>query len=184
LKRAKQTIESAGPARIAKRMEERLAGVTITIGDDSDDILKGLVWATTLLDNGAIAGNVGRFADFCFGPSKYSRTVSYKHGNAAVWALSQMAGEPRAAAELFRLRQRAKQHAARKVIDERLAELAEKTGTTIEEMEDISLPSFGLDSRSHLTVNFGGARVEVDVGALGGNGPVTTCPHVRCASRR
>jgi hypothetical protein len=120
-----------------------------------------------LLDHSVIAGDVGRFGAFCFGPSTYFRTVSYKLGNAAVWALSQMVGEPRAAAELFGLRQMAKQHAARKTIDAGLVALAEKSGTTIEEMEDHSLPSFELDSRSRRTFHFGDTRGDLSVEVLG-----------------
>jgi hypothetical protein len=154
LKTVKHAIERIGEARIGERLFEMLD----TVDHYYSDITKGLMWSTTLMDHSTVAGHVGRFAETWH---------MSKAGNAALWSLSEMADEPRAAAELIRLREKIKQHATRKLIDRRLAELAEKTNTTIAALEDFSLPSFNLDQESRLAMTFGDARVELTAVATG-----------------
>lgn len=134
--------------------------------DRSLDILKGLIWGSVHLDHGAMAGPLGRFAETCFRKVPNIGARSVKLGNAVMWALSDMAGEPRAAAELVRLRDRIKYPSARALIDNRLAELASKSGQTVQSLEDLSLPDFGLDGDSRATVTFGEARAELALSAL------------------
>jgi len=135
--------------------------------DNSLDILKGLIWVSTLLDHSEIAGQVGRFADTCFRKVSGVGARSVKLGNAALWALSEMAGEPRAAAELFRLREKIKRPSTRKVLGDRLGDLARKGGQTVEEMEDLSLPDFGLRPDGTATIDFGEARAELELKPTG-----------------
>lgn len=131
--------------------------------DASLDILKGWVWGSVRLDHSELVEPLGRFADTCFRklPGIGARSVSL--GNAALWALSEMADEPRAAAELFRLRERIKYASTRKGIDGRLGDLARKVGQSVEDLEDLSLPDFGLASDGSVTVRIGDARAELAV---------------------
>ena len=154
---AKLGQEKLTPYLIAL-MDQTTTRFSLKQDDKSVDIMKGLVWATTLLNHSALAGEIGRFA-LSIGWTKLE--------NAAFWALSEMPGEPRAAAELFRLRGQFKLQGIRKIIDKRLAELAEKSGATVDELEDLSLPLFDLDEASRLIVAFGDARVELVVGPNG-----------------
>jgi hypothetical protein len=149
LKKIQQMIERIGKPQVGPRLCEMLDTV-----EDYGETLKGLIWATTLMDHGTVAGHVGRIAEmYAEGPN----------GSAALRVLSEMVGEPRAAAELFRLREKIKKHGVRKLIDRRLTELAQKRNTTVVELEDVSLPTFGLDEGSCLTVKFGDARVDLTV---------------------
>jgi hypothetical protein len=113
-----------------------------------------------LVDRRAVAGPSAKRAEDLF-----FRVPSV--GNAIAWALSQMVGEPRAAAELFRLRQDVKQHAARKTLDKCLDEFAAKSGMTLDELEDVSLPSFDLDRDSRLTLDFDGPQLTLTLDAFG-----------------
>jgi hypothetical protein len=131
--------------------------------DHSLDILKGFIWASTLLDHAEQAGQIGRFAEKCFRKISGVGARSVKLGNAALWALSEMAGEPRAAAELFRLREKVKYPSARKVIDNRVLELAIKAGSSVEELEDLSLPHFGLSLEGNAIFHFGDARADIQL---------------------
>lgn len=126
--------------------------------DDSLDILKGLVWVSAQLDHADVVGSLGRFAETCFRkvPGVGARSVSL--GNAALWALAEMADEPRAAAELFRLRDRVRYSSTRRTIDGRLGDLAQASGQSVESLEDLSLPDFGLGADSRLTFELGDAR--------------------------
>lgn len=138
--------------------------------DSSLDILKGLIWmvpqigAGNFVDRANLVGEVGRFAETCFRKISGIGARSVKLGNAALWALSEMAEEARAAAELFRLKEKIKYPSARKLIDTRLDALATKTGQSVAQMEDVSLPDFGLDAQARITFTFGQARCVVSVG--------------------
>ncbi len=135
--------------------------------DQGLDMLRGLVWASVHLDRGQVVGPLGRFADKCFRkvPGVGARSVSL--GNAAIWALSEMADEPRAAAELFRLRERIKYASIRNGIDARLGSLAHRTGQTVQDLEDLSLPDFGLSEDGVATFRIGEARADVTTAADG-----------------
>jgi hypothetical protein len=133
--------------------------------DPGLDILQGLVWASVHLNHGDVVGALGRFADRCFRKVRNVGARSVSLGNAALWALSQMADEPRAAAELFRLRERIKYASTRKGIDARLGDLAQRTGRTVTDLEDLSLPDLGLSEGGVATRRIGGARVNLTVAA-------------------
>jgi hypothetical protein len=108
---------------------------------------------------------VGRFAETCFRKIAGVGARSVKLGNAALYALSEMASQPLAGAELFRLRAAIKYPSARKLLENRLAELAGRSGQGVAELEDRSLPDFELDDAASRTVAFGDARAELTVGA-------------------
>jgi hypothetical protein len=114
--------------------------------DYSLDLLKGLLWLTGVLNDGTMITEIGRFCENCFaaladdpwGPEINKAAIAL--GKAAIRALSAMPDEPRAVAELFRLRDAIKQRAARKLIEARLAGLAAARGVTVEHLEDASAP--------------------------------------------
>ncbi len=135
--------------------------------DDSLDLLKGLIWLTPGLDDAALAGPVGRFAEHCFRkvPNMGARSVSL--GNAALWALSAMADGPHGAAELFRLAEKIKYPSARRLIGKRLAELAETSGQSLATLEDVGLPDHGLDGDGCRVEAVGEATARIRLTATG-----------------
>jgi hypothetical protein len=166
LKDVQQALYHVGMAHATRRIIE-LLGSRPNLGDGGEDILRGFVWSTTLLDHAAVAGELGRFGEWSFTKHTFYGTRSYRLGNAVVWALSQLTDAPQAATELIRLREKSRQPAAQRVIKAALVELARKRGTTIEDMEDVTLPTFGLNAESCLISSFGEARAELTVDALG-----------------
>jgi Domain of unknown function (DUF4132) len=165
LSSAKSLIDEVGSTEVSIEISNLLDQTTPDPQrpDNSLDILKGFIWASTLLNHAEQAGQVGRFAEKCFRKISGVGARSVKLGNAALWALSEMAGEPRAAAELFRLREKVKYPSARKVIDNRVSELATKAGSSVEELEDRSLPHFGLSPEGNAVFPFGDARAEIQL---------------------
>jgi hypothetical protein len=126
--------------------------------DNSLDILKGLIWITPLAEGEGLAGSVGRFAELCFKKIRGLGARSVKLGNAALYALSEMAEQQQAGAELFRLRTVVKYPSARKIIDKRLEELAARRGEDLGQLEDRALPDYGLRPDATLSESFGEAR--------------------------
>lgn len=169
-------LASAGPLIEAVTREDfraRLSAWTEATTPDpacpdlSLDALKGLVWVGAALGDDQAAGTVGRFAEKCFRKVPGYGPRSAKLGNACLWALSAMPDAPYAAAELFRLQTRLKLPSTRRMLDARLSELAEVSGISVEEMEDVSLPDFGLDSAGRSTTRLGHSTATISVGANG-----------------
>jgi hypothetical protein len=135
--------------------------------DGSLDILKGLVWMCPQFDHAEVVAPVGRFAERCFRkvPGIGARSVTL--GNAALWSLSEMGDEPRAVTELIRLRERLKYPSARKVIEARLSDTAHSGGLSVEDLEDLSLPDFGLSAEGRTTFDLGGPRADLELRADG-----------------
>jgi hypothetical protein len=160
---AEAAMRGVEPARLTAQILSWLEGCTPDPKrpDISLDVLRGLIWMATRLDHAEVAGPVGRFAETCFRKVPGVGARSVKLGNAALWTLSEMAGEPRAAAELFRLRDKVRYPSAQRIIANRLAELAARGGQTLQELEDTGLPDFGLDADSRVEVRFGDARAEL-----------------------
>jgi hypothetical protein len=167
LKALERHIAKADVRQLSRSFVELLDRTTPNpaLGDMSLDILKGLIFASSLLDHATLAGPLGRFADKCYRKVPQRGARSVRLANAAIWALSTMTNEPIAGAELFRLREKIKYLSARKQIDERLAKLAKRSDRTVEALEDESLPTLGLDTRSRCVVVFGDARAEVELTA-------------------
>lgn len=112
--------------------------------DISLDILKGLIWLASGFVQPGLASPVGRFGEKCFRKVSGVGARSVKLGNAALWLLSATGDGEAAAAELFRLRAKLKLPSVQKLLDDRLATLAGKLGSSVEDLEDRSLPEFGL----------------------------------------
>lgn len=168
--------EQASTALEAVRAEDFAAGLVALLQrttpdpsriDPSLDILKGLVWAAPLSGQGDLAGPLGRFAERCFGKVRNLGARSVKLGNAALHALSEMAGTPQAGAELFRLKTVVRYPSAQKVIAQRLEELAQRSGQTVDDMEDKALPDYGLDAEGALSRQFGEAGATLRLDATG-----------------
>ena len=135
--------------------------------DHSLDVLKGLVWAAPLAGSEELAGAVGRFAEMCFRKVRGVGARSVKLGNAALYALSEMAGAKQAGAELFRLRGAIKYPSARTLLDKRIAELADASGSDVAALEDAALPDHGIGPDSTLRVDFGAAHALLTVSTTG-----------------
>ena len=125
--------------------------------DHSLDVLKGLLWMAPQASSEEIASAVGRFAELCFRKVPGVGARSVKLGNAALYALSEMAEAKLAGAELFRLRSIIKYPSARKLLDKRIEELAATSGSDIAGLEDAALPDHEIGADGTLRVNFGEA---------------------------
>ncbi|MFA6112535.1 MAG: DUF4132 domain-containing protein [Sphingomonas sp.] len=151
--------------------------------DASLDILKGLIWLSAAFDEARLAGPIGRFAEKCFRKVPGIGARSVKLGNAALWTLSETVDGEGAAAELFRLRAKLKLPSVQKLLDARLADLADKMGSSVAVLEDGSLPDFGLSAGGSATFPFGDVTATlalqpdgVDVEWRGADGRVLKAP--------
>lgn len=113
--------------------------------DPNTDLIKALVWMASRAGGARLPSVLGRLCETCYRKVPGVGPANIKLGNACIHALGQMEGE-RAAAELVRLRGRIKFNQGRKKLEEALADAAERGGLTVADLEEIALPTFGLDS--------------------------------------
>jgi Domain of unknown function (DUF4132) len=105
---------------------------------------------------------LGDLAAVCFKmiPGHGARCV--KVGNACIYALNGMKGDY-AARHLARLRWTVKFRTARKLLDKAFAAVAQRSGLTVSELEEISVPGFGLDVSGRLQEQLGDHKAELTI---------------------
>lgn len=116
----------------------------LMIDDVNADILKGLVWTCGVIGDSRLADPIGKLALSAYRKVPGVGPRATKVGNACVWALGQIPGESSLAA-LAILKVRVKYKPAQKSIASALAAAAERAGMAPEELEEIGVPSYGME---------------------------------------
>ena len=108
------------------------------------DILKGLVWLCSKSDDPEMARALTTLAISAYKKIPGSGPRAGKVGNACFWALGNMPGSE-GIAQLSILKLRVKTNIAQKLIANALEVAAKRTGITAEEVEEMSVPTYGLE---------------------------------------
>jgi hypothetical protein len=155
-------------ARTAPQRVSGLGGPTdlTLIHDVHSDLLRGLIWCTSLATDETLTAAVGAAADACFHKIPWIGARSPKIGNACLFALSQQTAT-QAVAELSRLKTRVKTASARKQLGKSLDAAAERAGMSAEELEEVAVPTLGLTGVGALVRQLGDVTVHLRIGAEG-----------------
>ncbi len=108
------------------------------------DILKGLAWLCSKSDDPEIARALTRLAISAHKKIPGSGPRAGKVGNACFWALGNMPGSE-GVAQLSILKIKVKTNMAQKLIASALEIAAKRLGMTAEEIEEMSVPTYGLE---------------------------------------
>lgn len=108
------------------------------------DILKGLVWLCSKTDDPEVARALMSLAVSAYKKIPGSGPRAGKVGNACFWALGNMPGSE-GVAQLSILKIRIKTNTAQKLIASALEVAAGRLGMTAEEIEEMSVPTYGLE---------------------------------------
>lgn len=130
--------------------------------DLSYDLLKSLIW----LSPPDLVQQIGRFCQVCYKKVPQVGARSIKLGNACLAALERMGDDAAAVAELSRLSREIKYGSVRVQIAERLARVAETLGISVADLEDRSLPTFGLGTDGRAEVSMGDYTAELELNAM------------------
>lgn len=157
-------VERIGEDEIVERLSGWLKdpGITTDGPEPNGDIVKGMIWAVAKGGDDKLASVLGRLCETCYKKVPGVGPANVKLGNACIYALGEMHGE-RAVAELVRLRSRIKFNQGRKQLDKALGEAAEHAGLTIADLEEIALPTFGLDEDGARWVALGEVTAEIRI---------------------
>jgi hypothetical protein len=153
--------EAGKPAAQSLVSYREVADATL-LSDCSVELLKGLAWALVAAGRADLSPALGNLAEACYKKVRNIGPRNVKAGNAAVAALAALA-EPTAAAQLSRLRLRVKHPSSRATVDKALATMSQKTGIAPEDLEEMSVPTFGLDVGGQRRVEFGDCVSELHV---------------------
>jgi len=108
------------------------------------DVLKGLVWLCSKTDNPEVARALAMLAVSAYKKIPGSGPRAGKVGNACFWALGNMPGSE-GVAQLSILKLRVKTNTAQKLIANALETAARRIGLTAEEIEEMAVPTYGLE---------------------------------------
>ena len=124
------------------------------IHETHSDLLRGLVWCGGLLEDDALPSAIGTAADACFKKLPGIGARAPKIGNACLWALSQASSEA-AIAQLSRLKTRAKLPSIKTQVDKAFGAVAEQTGLSVADLEEVAVPTCGLTAVGELRRQIG-----------------------------
>jgi uncharacterized protein DUF4132 len=121
-------------------------GVTDAVVEAKEaDYQRGLLWSLPGYHDAETCAAVARFAEGCLRKIPMIGAVAQRPGNACIQVLASMEGmEP--VSQLARLSLRVKYETARRLVSEALEEAARRQGISREELEEITVPAFGLDA--------------------------------------
>src|SRR5579864_3505743 len=128
---------------------------------------KGMVWCVALKAEPETAIAIADFALACLRKVPNLGAVSQKVGFACVQALGAM-DCPEAVSQLTRLRARVKYSVAKRLIEKSLQQAAERSGLSIEEIEDICVARYGLDQHGTREIALGDAKATISLREDGG----------------
>ncbi|HUA83427.1 MAG TPA: DUF4132 domain-containing protein [Bryobacteraceae bacterium] len=158
-KDAVECVEEIGRAEFLEAARRWLAlgpmpgmQTTLQVPEEEADYQKGFVWTLGALGEASIGPALADFAIACFRKIPQIGAVSHRVGNACVNALAAMPGLE-AVTQISRLSMRVKYDVARRLIEKALAETAERNHVGRDDLEAMSVPSYGLTAA--------GVRIEV-----------------------
>ena len=166
-KRAQELIRALGEDDVWECLQRWLApgptpgqlpGAQSPIEDSSYQ--KGVVWCLALSARPQVASTIGDFGLACLRKIPMLGAVSQKVGFACVQALGAM-GSNEAIAQLARLRTKVKYAVALRLIEKCLREAAERSGMTVEDLEDTAAPSYAIDGEGEMEVTIGDSTATV-----------------------
>jgi hypothetical protein len=132
------------------------------ISERNATVLRGLVWSCAGWTDAEISTALSALAEVCFKKVRLLGPRCPRVGNACLYSLSTTSSED-AAAQLSRLDSTVKQPTAKKRIGKSLDAAATLTGQTREDLEEKSVPDFGLSVEGNLTRAFGKYSAQLQV---------------------
>jgi hypothetical protein len=133
------------------------------VHEKHSDLLRGLVWCTSIVPEDSLAVAVGDAADVCFKKIPGIGPRAPKIGNACLWALSNMSSMA-AVAQLSRLKTRAKHASTRTQLSKALGRAAERTGLSEADLEEVAVPTCGLTGVGRYQLQLGDFTACLQIG--------------------
>ena len=131
-------------------------------GERNEELLRGMIWLSILVSDETLSAIIGELAMACYKKLSNIGPRCPKLGNACIHALGQMK-ELSSVGQLWRLDQRIPYASARKMIAQAIEGAAKRHDLSVEDMEELSVPTFGLDMHGKMTRQLGDWRFELEL---------------------
>jgi hypothetical protein len=158
-------VDSGVPALVPTFQELWGPGDPTLVSALHADLLKGLIWAAGPSADAALVQAIGDAAERCFKKVPGVGPRAPKIGNACLQALT-IAKAPNAVSQLSRLQGRVKHNSSRAQVERALSQVAERSGVSRDELEDMAASSCGLTSVGRLDKSCGDYAINVRVDGL------------------
>ncbi len=142
----------------------------LLIVDQNADVLKGLCWMAGNNEDEEVARALGALALTCYKKIPGVGPRAVKIGNAAVYALGAMPGRA-AIGQLAILRIKLKFASAQKLIIKALDTVAQREGIPRDQIEEMAIPGYGLESVGFCEQELGEYAARVSVSSAGNASP-------------
>lgn len=126
------------------------------------DLLVGLAWAGGLLADPAVTRSLGMLAVSMYRKVPGIGPRAVRVGNACIVALG-MIGDGDALGQLALLKVKVKFGGAQAAIDKAMTKLADKLGISREDLEEMSVPAYGLTGVGRMDLTIGDCTAELSV---------------------
>lgn len=140
-KEAKARLDAVGSAAYLDAVKAWFSETGRYGFEHSADLVKGLVWCSTFVDDAALSTAIGDLGEAAFKKVKGEGPLCVRVGNACVWALG-ASPALHATAQLSRLKAATKYRHALERIDRAVTHAAEERGVSKEALEELAAPSF------------------------------------------
>jgi hypothetical protein len=172
LKKAKDIIASIGEKAVAAQLTDWFTLVckqqprtfgysTGLLHSHNAAIIKGFLWFSILIDDDSLIRSVAAVTLKAFQKVPGVGPASALLGNAGIYALAYAPGF-KGIPHLSRLKFRIRHNQAQKLVAKYLHEISEASGMTSDDLEDITVPDFGL-SAGRLVEEFGDCKAELTI---------------------
>ncbi|MGI4788143.1 MAG: DUF4132 domain-containing protein [Janthinobacterium lividum] len=134
------------------------------VSEKNLSLLKGLAWYASSSDSSELAYGLSHMTRAAFKSVVGLGTWATRAGNAGIWALGQMPGGI-GVGPLAKLRTRLRDRGALKLIAAAIESAAKASGMTVDELEDLAVPTGGLDTdgtRLEMFGEEGSAKLTLD----------------------
>ncbi len=129
------------------------------------EVLRGLVWQTVRCGTPEMLRAITTLAVNAYRKVPGRGPHCPKVGNACFWTLGNLPGRA-GIAQLSLLKMRIKGNATQKIINNTIDAAAKRAGLTAGEIEELSVPAYGLDEVGRGRVVFGDAECEIQVNGV------------------
>ena len=156
-------VDKPRTARI-ERWREWSPDPNLLINDHNADILKGLVWMSAKKPDADLSRVLAALAISAYRKVPQVGPRCVRVGNACIWALSE-AKDSASIGQLAILKARIKVGSVQKIIEAALEKAANRTNVSKDEIEETSVPDFGLFEVGRATKTFGYYTAEIFIRA-------------------
>jgi hypothetical protein len=140
----------------------RTQPTAVYLKDVNHSLLKGLIWCSGKVNDVGLQDALDEYGQWAYKKIPNRGAVSVKTGNACLYSFSILPFQD-GISKLTKFRMKIKYPSIQKQIDKYINQVARANGYTRETIEDISVPSFGLDANGKLIQTFGNCTAEIEI---------------------